>query len=200
VSELTSSSKPSNSSRAASISAIFWTSESGAPNSSETSNPRTIALATVPQPRPGRPSRRAPGGGSRSPISFRPQDRRAPAGGPSAGRRISGGTPGRPIVRRERRGDPPGGRSPTRTTRGRLVSRWPPTTRARWAICTPIAKRADPFEEAEESLHKHGVRRALNALPERERRILELRFGFHGDARTLDAIGRELGLTRERVR
>ncbi|HVY61699.1 MAG TPA: sigma-70 family RNA polymerase sigma factor, partial [Planctomycetota bacterium] len=34
---------------------------------------------------------------------------------------------------------------------------------------------ADPFEEAEESLRKQGVRRALDALPERERRILELR-------------------------
>ncbi|HUH20586.1 MAG TPA: sigma-70 family RNA polymerase sigma factor, partial [Gaiellaceae bacterium] len=36
---------------------------------------------------------------------------------------------------------------------------------------------ADPFEEAEEALRRQGVRRALDALPERERRILELRFG-----------------------
>src|SRR5436305_9794196 len=40
---------------------------------------------------------------------------------------------------------------------------------------------ADPFEEAEESLRRQGVRRALDALPERERRILELRFGFEGE-------------------
>jgi RNA polymerase primary sigma factor len=59
---------------------------------------------------------------------------------------------------------------------------------------------ADPFEEAEESLRKQGVRRALDALPERERRILELRFGFEGEPWTLEAIGHELGLTRERVR
>ena len=58
----------------------------------------------------------------------------------------------------------------------------------------------DPFDEAEESLRKQGVRRALDALPERERRILELRFGFEGDPWTLEAIGLELGLTRERVR
>ena len=58
----------------------------------------------------------------------------------------------------------------------------------------------DPFDEAEESLRKQGVRKALNALPERERRILELRFGFEGDPWTLEAIGAELGLTRERVR
>jgi RNA polymerase primary sigma factor len=58
----------------------------------------------------------------------------------------------------------------------------------------------DPFEEAEESLRRQGVRRALDALPERERRILELRFGFDGEPWTLEAIGHELDLTRERVR
>ena len=58
----------------------------------------------------------------------------------------------------------------------------------------------DPFEEAEDSLRRQGVRRALDALPERERRILELRFGFDGEPWTLEAIGHELDLTRERVR
>ena len=58
----------------------------------------------------------------------------------------------------------------------------------------------DPFDEAEESLRKQGIRRALDALPERERRILELRFGFEGEPWTLEAIGHELDLTRERVR
>src|SRR3954471_3237164 len=42
---------------------------------------------------------------------------------------------------------------------------------------------------------------ALEALPERRRRVLVLRYGLDGgDARTLDDIARELGLTRERVR
>jgi RNA polymerase primary sigma factor len=59
---------------------------------------------------------------------------------------------------------------------------------------------ADPFDEAEESLRRQGIRRALDALPERERRILELRFGFEGEPWTLEAIGNELELTRERVR
>src|SRR3954468_8937973 len=59
---------------------------------------------------------------------------------------------------------------------------------------------ADPFDEAEESLRRQNVRRALDALPERERRILELRFGFDGEPWTLEAIGHELDLTRERVR
>ncbi len=58
----------------------------------------------------------------------------------------------------------------------------------------------DPFDEAEDSIRRQGVRRALEALPERERRILELRFGFEGEPWTLEAIGHELDLTRERVR
>jgi RNA polymerase primary sigma factor len=59
---------------------------------------------------------------------------------------------------------------------------------------------ADPFDATEESLRRQDVRRALEALPERERRILELRFGFEGEPWTLKAIGDELDLTRERVR
>jgi RNA polymerase primary sigma factor len=64
----------------------------------------------------------------------------------------------------------------------------------------PDEEAVDPLIEAEEALRREGVRRALEDLPERERRILELRFGFHGDPWTLEAIGRELDLTRERVR
>jgi RNA polymerase primary sigma factor len=59
---------------------------------------------------------------------------------------------------------------------------------------------ADPFDEVEESLRRRDVRTALDALPEHERRILELRFGFEGKPWTLEAIGRELALTRQRVR
>ena len=59
----------------------------------------------------------------------------------------------------------------------------------------------DPMEEADTNLRDHGVRQALEVLPERERRVIELRFGFDGEEqRSLEAIGRELGLTRERVR
>ena len=43
-------------------------------------------------------------------------------------------------------------------------------------------------------------RSAGQTSPERERRILELRFGFEGEPWTLEAIGNELDLTRERVR
>jgi RNA polymerase primary sigma factor len=58
----------------------------------------------------------------------------------------------------------------------------------------------DPADEAGEALRRRAVRDALERLPERERRILELRFGFDGDQLPLEAIGRELGITRERVR
>ena len=59
----------------------------------------------------------------------------------------------------------------------------------------------DPMEEADTNLRDHGVRQALEVLPERERRVIELRFGFDGEEqRSLEAIGKELGLTRERVR
>jgi RNA polymerase primary sigma factor len=58
----------------------------------------------------------------------------------------------------------------------------------------------DPSDEVEQSLRSQTIRRALGALPERERRILELRYGFDGEPQTLDAVGRELDLTRERIR
>ena len=58
----------------------------------------------------------------------------------------------------------------------------------------------DPAELAEDALRARAVREALADLPQRERRILELRFGLDGEPQSLEAIGRELGLTRERVR
>jgi RNA polymerase primary sigma factor len=62
----------------------------------------------------------------------------------------------------------------------------------------PVA--ADPVEEAGDALRRSSVRAALQELPESERRVLELRFGFVGEQQTLDAIAHELGLSRERIR
>jgi RNA polymerase primary sigma factor len=59
---------------------------------------------------------------------------------------------------------------------------------------------SDPAEEAGDAVRRQEVRAAVRTLPERERRILELRFGFDGQQQPLEAIGRELGITRERVR
>jgi len=58
----------------------------------------------------------------------------------------------------------------------------------------------DPATEATDSLRRLHIRRAVAMLPERERRILELRFGFDTEPASLEHIGRELGITRERVR
>ena len=59
---------------------------------------------------------------------------------------------------------------------------------------------ADPVEEADEALRRAQLQRALERLPGRERHILELRYGLAGKPQTLEAIGHEVGLTRERVR
>jgi RNA polymerase primary sigma factor len=58
----------------------------------------------------------------------------------------------------------------------------------------------DPAEEAGLTLRKQAVRAALGRLPELERKLLELRFGFHGEQRSLDAVERELGITRARAK
>ena len=59
----------------------------------------------------------------------------------------------------------------------------------------------EPFEEASEHLQKEGVRKALDALPERERQVIELRYGLSGmEPLTLEEVGRAFGVTRERIR
>jgi RNA polymerase primary sigma factor len=58
-----------------------------------------------------------------------------------------------------------------------------------------------PFEQASESLRKENVHRALAALPQREREVIEMRFGLTGGRpRTLEEVGRAFNVTRERIR
>lgn len=58
-----------------------------------------------------------------------------------------------------------------------------------------------PTDAVSETLLKAHVREALDELPERERQIIELRFGMKDDRpRTLEEVGREFDITRERVR
>jgi RNA polymerase primary sigma factor len=58
-----------------------------------------------------------------------------------------------------------------------------------------------PFELAVENLRRENVRKALDALPAREREVIEMRFGLKGhQARTLEEVGRAFGVTRERIR
>jgi len=58
----------------------------------------------------------------------------------------------------------------------------------------------DPSEDAAEAMRRQTVQRAVARLPERQRRIVELRYGFAGETISLENIGKELGITRERVR
>jgi RNA polymerase primary sigma factor len=59
----------------------------------------------------------------------------------------------------------------------------------------------EPFETATENLQREDVQRALDALPQRERQVIELRYGLRGhEPLTLEEVGRAFGVTRERVR
>ena len=50
-------------------------------------------------------------------------------------------------------------------------------------------------------LRREDIKRALDALPERERQVIELRFGLKGEQPcTLEEVGRAFGVTRERIR
>jgi RNA polymerase primary sigma factor len=65
----------------------------------------------------------------------------------------------------------------------------------------PDEQAESPFDTASLSLRREDVELALSALPERERKVIELRFGLDGSQPcTLEEVGREFGVTRERIR
>jgi RNA polymerase primary sigma factor len=58
-----------------------------------------------------------------------------------------------------------------------------------------------PFDSASLNLRREDIDKALESLPERERKVIELRFGLCGEhPRTLEEVGRAFGVTRERIR
>jgi RNA polymerase primary sigma factor len=59
-----------------------------------------------------------------------------------------------------------------------------------------------PDEQVQVDLTERALHAAVAELPEREQRILKLRYGLNGDSdpKSLEEIGRLLGITRERVR
>ncbi len=57
------------------------------------------------------------------------------------------------------------------------------------------------FDAVASQLDRDGVNEALNTLPYRERKVIELRFGLKGEhPRTLEEVARRFGVTRERIR
>jgi RNA polymerase primary sigma factor len=63
----------------------------------------------------------------------------------------------------------------------------------------------DPTQQPEaiaaEKIMKEDLAKTLAGLPERERKIIELRYGLSGhDPMTLEQVGQEFGVTRERIR
>jgi RNA polymerase primary sigma factor len=60
---------------------------------------------------------------------------------------------------------------------------------------------ASPFESATVIMQRENVWRALAVLPERERQVIEMRYGLTGGRpRTLEEVGQAFGVTRERIR
>jgi RNA polymerase primary sigma factor len=58
-----------------------------------------------------------------------------------------------------------------------------------------------PFESATVIMQREDVWRALNALPDRERQVIEMRYGLTGERPyTLEEVGQAFGVTRERIR
>jgi RNA polymerase primary sigma factor len=65
----------------------------------------------------------------------------------------------------------------------------------------PDEQAESPFDTASLSLRREDVELALSALPERERRVIELRYGLDGSTPcTLEEVGQAFGVTRERIR
>ena len=65
----------------------------------------------------------------------------------------------------------------------------------------PDDRAESPFDTASLSLRREDVELALSALPDRERRVIELRYGLDGsEPCTLEEVGRAFGVTRERIR
>ena len=58
-----------------------------------------------------------------------------------------------------------------------------------------------PAEAAAATLLKEQLDEVLDTLTEREQKVLRLRFGMNdGRARTLEEVGKEFDVTRERIR
>ncbi len=58
-----------------------------------------------------------------------------------------------------------------------------------------------PFDTATDNMQRTDIEKVLEALPLRERQVVEMRFGLRGNKpRTLEEVGQAFGVTRERIR
>jgi len=65
----------------------------------------------------------------------------------------------------------------------------------------PDEQAESPFDTASLTLRRNDVQQALDSLPERERLVIELRYGLSGEQPyTLEEVGAAFGVTRERIR
>ena len=65
----------------------------------------------------------------------------------------------------------------------------------------PDEDASEPSEVASFSLLREQLEEVLGTLTEREQKVLRLRFGLDdGRARTLEEVGKEFNVTRERIR
>jgi RNA polymerase primary sigma factor len=65
----------------------------------------------------------------------------------------------------------------------------------------PDEDAVSPLDAVADRMRREQIEHVLNSLDGREQRVLRLRFGLDdGHARTLEEVGREFGLTRERIR
>jgi len=70
-----------------------------------------------------------------------------------------------------------------------------------WVDVLPDESIPEPDEVVKNQLLREQVRNALEFLSDRERQVLEMRFGLQdGKDHTLEEVGKEFGVTRERIR
>ena len=73
--------------------------------------------------------------------------------------------------------------------------------RESWASSSPTRTRVSPLDVVDGRMRREQIEHVLASLDGREQRVLRLRFGLDdGHARTLEEVGKEFGLTRERIR
>ena len=57
-----------------------------------------------------------------------------------------------------------------------------------------------PYKSAETTLLRDSIYNLLDTLGEREAAVIKMRFGLEGNSMTLEEVGKELGVTKERIR